>query len=137
MGELAMRLWSNDKIRFLMVGAVNTVFGYGLFAGIFALWGQTVTYMGALVLAHIIASSLAFILYRRVVFEVDGGVIKDFIRFQSVYAGAFIANLLLLPALVAVAGINVYIAQAFAVVVVSVSSYVGHRYFSFRRDDVQ
>lgn len=132
-GPVIPRLLRDDRVRFLVIGGVNTVVGYGLFVFVQRLIGDHVSYFGSVLIAHLGASLLAFFLYRHWVFRVRGNLIVDFLRFQLVYVAPLLANLLALPFLVAVAGINVYVAQAMIVVVTSVVSYVGHKFFSFRR----
>ena len=73
------------------------------------------------------------VLYRRFVFPVKGNVFRDLIKFVSVYIVSIAANVLALPLLVEVAGLNPLLAQAIILVVTTVLSYVGHKYFSFRR----
>ncbi len=132
-GPVIPRLLRDDRVRFLVIGGVNTVVGYGLFVFVQRLIGDHVSYFGSVLIAHLGASLLAFFLYRHWVFRVRGNLVVDFLRFQLVYVAPLLANLLALPFLVAVAGINVYLAQAMIVVVTSVVSYVGHKFFSFRR----
>ena len=123
----------SEKFRFLIVGGVNTLLGYGLFSAFEYFWGHTIGLLGSLYLAHICVSTLAFWLYRRHVYKVRGHVIKDFVRFQGVYAFSFAANTVALPLLVSVFHWNVYLSQALIIVMVTVTSYIGHKYFSFRR----
>lgn len=122
-----------EKLRFVVVGGFNTVLGFGAFALIQFLIGAWVGEVLVLVLAHISVSSIAFILHRRITFRVDGNVVIDFLRFQSVYIIPIGINLVILPLLVRLAGMNVYLAQGIITVVTVVVSYFGHKYFSFRR----
>ena len=62
-----------------------------------------------------------------------GNVVVDFVRFASVYVVSLAINTLILPLLVEVAGFDPLIAQAITVVVTTLVSYFGHKYFSFRR----
>lgn len=127
------RLLGDDRVRFLLVGGLNTVVGYGLFVFVQALLGSRISYVGSLLIAHAFASFLAFVLYRRWVFRVRGNVVLGFLRFQLVYLVPLGANLLALPLLVEVGGMNVYLAQALIVIVSTIVSYFGHKFFSFRR----
>lgn len=131
--QLVSRLLRDERARFLLIGGVNTVVGYGLFALIQLLFGAHISYFASLLIAHLLASLLAFVLYRRFVFRVQGNVVVDFLRFQVVYLVPLTANLLALPALVELLHINVYLAQAVIVVASTVVSFVGHKFFSFRR----
>jgi len=130
---LGRRLLGDARVRFLIIGGVNTVVGYGLFVMVQAVVGVHISYFGSLLLAHVGASLLAFTLYRRWVFRVEGHVTRDFLRFQLVYIVPLLANFLALPLLVELVGLNVYLAQALIVLVSSVVSYLGHKFFSFRR----
>ena len=130
---LIRRLLRDERVRFLVIGVINTIVGYGLF--VFVQWGvgRWVTYLGALLIAHALTSLLAFSLYRRLVFRISGRKVVDFLRFQSVYLVPLAANLVALPLLVSVLGWNVYLAQAQIVIASTIISFLGHKYFSFRR----
>ena len=129
------RLLADQRVRFLIVGAVNTVVAYVLFAA-FTHWvfgSSPVGYLMSLALSYAIAIVLAFILYRRFVFRVSGNVLVDFLRFVSVYALTITINFVALPLLVEALHVPVLIAQAIIVIVATLISFFGHRSFSFRR----
>lgn len=118
--------------RFLVTGATNTIIGYLLFVAVQFLIGKQVTYIGSLLIAHLLASLVAFVLYRKFVFRASGNVIGQFLRFQTVYIVPLMVNVLLLPTLVVAFSLNVYLAQAVASVTIAAGSYFAHKYFSFR-----
>jgi putative flippase GtrA len=120
-------------LRFLLVGAFNTAFGFALFALMLHLAGDHVHYLVVLVFAMIIAVLVAFAAYRTYVFRVRGNVLRDLGRFSLVYVGVLAANAILLPLLVEVAGLPVLTAQAIVVVATVITNFVLHRSFSFRR----
>ncbi|WP_229051811.1 GtrA family protein [Aeromicrobium sp. Leaf350] len=128
-----LRLVRDRRIAFLLVGGFNTAWAYVLFIG-FEL-GLDRGYMVSLVLTHVIGTTTAFILYRKLVFRVTGHVLLDYVRFQIVYAGAFAINAVCLPLLVEVASLKPIIAQFFFVFVTTMLSWFGHQHFSFRRKD--
>lgn len=123
----------NDKIAFLIVGAANTVIGTLWFVGFELTVGRLAGYMVSLVLAHIASVLCAFVLYRRLVFRVRGHVVRDLVRFETVYLAALGVNAILLPLLVELVGLAPIPAQMLIVFVTAVMSYLGHKYFSFRR----
>lgn len=133
MKSTLVSLLKNEKIRYLLVGGFNTVFGFGTFVVIQIAIGHTVTYLGSLYISHLIASTVAFTLYRKYVFPVSGNVIRDYSRFQAVYVVPLLVNTFLLPFFVALLHWNVFIAQAITTVILTVSSYFGHKFFSFKR----
>jgi putative flippase GtrA len=123
-------------LRYLLVGAWNTVFGYSVFAVLQLTLGDRVGYLILLAAAQVLATLNAFLGYRTLVFKVQGDVWRDLARFSTVYAGAFVVNLAALPVLVEVFGVPVLPAQAVVVAGTVVASFFVHRGFSFRRSPV-
>ncbi|MEO6145374.1 MAG: GtrA family protein [Dermatophilaceae bacterium] len=129
---LLLRVVRDQRVAFLIVGAVNTVFGFLCFAGFLLLLGHRL-YLVALVCAHVVSVLFAFVLYRFLVFRVRGHVLADLWRFETVYLSALAVNFALLPLLVEIADLPVLLAQAIIVFITSVISWVGHKRYSFRR----
>ena len=127
-----LRVVHDQRVAFLIVGAVNTVVGFLCFAGFLVVLGQQ-SYLVALVCAHVVSVLVAFVLYRFVVFRVRGHLLADLWRFETVYLSALAVNFVLLPGLVEIAHLPVLLAQALIVLVTSVMSWVGHKHYSFRR----
>jgi putative flippase GtrA len=138
--EIAMRkvlaaLLGDERIRFLLVGGINTVIGYGLFALLYTLFGTHLGYLGSLYLSYIPATIIAFVLHRHFTFRVSGTgrVVLDFLRFSIVYVVSLAINTVLLPVFVEVVHLPPLVAQAISTVLVTVLTYFGHKLFSFRR----
>jgi putative flippase GtrA len=127
-----LRVVRDQRVAFLIVGAINTVVGYLCFAGFLAILGQQ-HYLAALACAYVVAVLFAFVLYRYVVFRVRGHLLADLWRFVTVYLSALAVNFVLLPVLVEIAHLRVLVAQALIVFVTSVMSWVCHKNYSFRR----
>lgn len=123
----------DQRVAFLLVGAINTLVGIVAFAGFLVTVGQRWHYLAVLVCAHIVSVLIAFVLYRFVVFRVRGHVLSDLWRFETVYLSALGVNFVLLPVLVEIAHLPVLLAQALVMVVTSVMSWVAHKNYSFRR----
>ena len=130
---LVRRLAASERVRFLVVGGLNTLFGYALFVVLEATVGDTLHYLGVLTVATVIAVLVAYCGHRWLTFQVRGQWLLDLARFSSVYVGVFALNAVALPLLVEVGGIAPILAQGVFVVVTVVASYVGHRNWSFRR----
>jgi|SRR5436309_13663860 len=122
----------SQHLWFLAVGAYNTAFGYAVFAGIH-LAAPHLHYMLVLLVTHVISTLNAFVAYRRLVFRVKGNVLRDLMRFWTVYAGSLAFNAVTLPVLVEVFGFGVLLAQLLVVGGVAVISWFGHKHFSFAR----
>jgi len=137
---ILLRLIRDQRVAFLIVGGINTVFGFGVFI-LFDLTvgraldvsaGQVVGSLVTLALAHVAGVLFAFVLYRKFVFKVSGHLWKDLARFESVYLVSLAINAVVLPVLVQL-GMERIIAQGLITLATTIVSYLGHRYFSFRR----
>ncbi|WP_205877819.1 GtrA family protein [Mycobacterium camsae] len=135
-----MRLIHDQRVAFLVVGGINTVVGFGIFVACSVTVGDLVdrrygTVAGSLVtvgISHVLSVLFAFVMHRRLVFRVRGHVLRDLVRFESVYLTTFGLNAVSLPVLVEF-GVQRVLAQALLFVPILVLNYFGHRYFSFRR----
>lgn len=126
------KVWHNEKIRYLIIGVFNTFFGYSVFAILWMLWGKALHYVGILSISHAINVTCAFFAYRIFVFRKKGDGLGDFVRFNTVYLGAFIFNIVVLPILIEVMHFHPLVAQAFVIILTVVTSYILHRRFSFK-----
>lgn len=135
MKRVIFRLIEDERVRFVLIGSINTIVGYGLFAAFELIVGRYIGYVGSLYASYAIATLLAFYLHRRFTFRASnsGLVLVDFFRFQSVYIVSLIVNTAALPVLVEWVKINPFIAQALIVIITTTISYAGHKWFSFRR----
>lgn len=121
-------------IRYLVVGGWNTAFAYAVFAGLHLAFPD-LHYMAVLLVTHVVGTMNAFVGYRYLVFKVRGRFLGDLGRFVLVYLGAFAFNVVALPVLVEGLGWNVLFVQGLIIAVTIVSSYLGHKHFSFRRTE--
>ena len=131
---LARRLLGDERVRFLMIGGFNTVFGYALFALLYLLFGAVLPSVVCVYLSYAIAVPLAFYLHRRFTFRANGAgnVGIDFLRFCIVYVIALVINTVALP-LVVLTGVPTLLAQALVQAGTTILTYIGHKVFSFRR----
>lgn len=125
--------FKNERLRFLALGGVNTVFGYGVFLTLYLILGGKFNYLIIAAVAHVIATSWAFYWHRNFVFRSTGFWPIEFIRYNIGLAWVFLLSVLLLFALVSGLGLHPVVAQAIAIFLSLVLSYFTHRHFSFRR----
>lgn len=129
------RLLANEKVRFLLIGGINTAIGYALFVGFYKLMGSEF-YLAAYIASYAVSLLIGYSLQRTLVFRVEGHRVRDLFRYSTVQLGIFVVNLLLLPLAVEVFLIEALLAQAAILILTVIGSYFAHRYFSFRRESV-
>ena len=135
-----IRLVHDQRVAFLVVGAINTVVGFAIFVACSESVGHLVDHRfgniaGSLVtvgITHVLAVLFFFMMHRRFVFRVRGHVLRDLVRFESVYLTALGINAVALPVLVEL-GLHRILAGAVIMACTTLLSYFGHRHFSFRR----
>lgn len=130
-GPIRFYFRRREQLLYLVVGGWNTLFGYVAWAVLQYLLGDRLHYLVVLVLAWPLAVMNAYLGYRYIVFRSRGSVLRELPRFSVVYFLMLIVNLALLPVALQVLPFNIYVIQALFTVVVVVSSYLGHKYYSF------
>src|SRR5580692_4370723 len=127
-------------IRYLIVGACNTVFGYGCFALFTLLLTPLLAYgyVAASLLANVFSITFAFLGYKWFVFKTKGNYLKEWIRCVGVYAGSVVFSAAALPIVVGIIRRQTnynrsapYIAGALVLVFSVIFSFFGHRHISF------
>ena len=120
-----------EQVLYLVVGAWNTVFGYGEWAILQFLLHDYLHYLVILILAWPLAVLNAYVCYRRFVFRSTGSVRRELPRFSLVYLATLVGGLVALPFLLNIFSLNIYVTQAGYTAAVVVLSYLAHRFFSF------
>jgi putative flippase GtrA len=127
------------KIRFLLVGLWNTLFGYAVFLLLNELCSlflspRYVAYMTASVFGNLLAVTNAFFFHKHFTFKSrESGVraLQEYFRFTGTYLFTFLIGLILLPFFVEVLGMKLPVAAAVNILVCTAFSYLGHSRFSF------
>jgi putative flippase GtrA len=134
------RLVNDQRVAFLVVGVINTLVGFAVFVACSESVGHFVDHrfgtvagsLVTLVISQVLTVLFAFVMHRRFVFRVRGHVLRDLVRFESVYLTALGINAVALPVLVEL-GLPRIPAQTIIVAFTMLLNYFGHRLFSFRR----
>lgn len=131
----------SEMIRYLLVGAFNTLFGYGLFA-LLNWWFSSLGRFGyeyALLLASLISMTAAFLGYKWFVFHTRGNYVAEWLRCLSIYGTTMLIGLVATPVLVTLLRrvvsrpeIAPYIAVAIMTCVTIIFGFFGHKNVSFR-----
>lgn len=133
MASIAHKIWHNQKFRYLLVGGYNTAFGYGVFALLWWQLNQELHYIVLLTISHVLAVTNAYLGYRHFVFKTKGRWLKEYLRFNVVYLGSFVFNLISLPFVIEHFKIHPLVAQAIILSFTVVISYVVHKRVTFKK----
>ena len=128
---LIHKLFNDKRARFVFVGGLNTVIGYGFFS-LFIFLG--VHYLLATTLSTAIGIVNSYFWNKYFTFRTPRRSKMEMLRFVSVYAVSFLLNLGVMKLFVDVWQMNSYLAGAVALVFTTLISYSGHNFFSFKSD---
>lgn len=120
--------------KFVLVGLTNSVIGYASFVVLQLLFFKEIEFGYFLSLAgsYFAAVPVAFLLYRRFVFISGVASVFQIARFAAVYIVSIAVNALGLWGFVEGFYWNALWAQLGAMVLAAATSYLGHRFISFR-----
>ena len=121
-------LQQNTLIRFIFVGSLNTLFGYGVFS---LLTFCGVHYFLAMLFATMIGVLFSFKTLGKLVFNNADN--RLFFKFILTYTIAYFLNILTLKTLLYFS-INVYAAGAVSTAIAAVFSYLVNKKFVFKKD---
>lgn len=116
---------NSQLLRFLLVGGINTVVGYALFAGF--VWAG-LPYPAAIGLATVMGVAFNFQSTGRLVF--GGAPLSQLGRFVAVYVVVYLLNLGGV-ALLLHTGLNIYVANALVILPLALIAFVLQRRFVF------
>ena len=122
-------LFKDEKIRFLVVGVANTAVGYGTYAAVVFFNGH---YLLANIISTIVGVTCSYFLNKYYTFKQYRKSLAEACRFISVYTVSFVLSNIILYILVSCLDVSPYIAGMVNLVFVTLISWFGHRYFSFR-----
>ena len=126
-------LWSDKKIRFLIIGGINTFWGIAAYPALYVILNPLgVNYLVTLVLAYAVSIAFSFLTQKYLVFKTRGNHVRELSRFLGLQGSIFALNLIALPALVVATGWNPVFIQIGLSIGVAVLSYFFHDLVTFR-----
>jgi putative flippase GtrA len=124
------RLFADRRIRFVFVGFINFVLGYGTYALLIYLKNH---YLVAQLVSFTLAVTNSYFWNKYFTFKSPGKSRGEVFRFVMVYAVSYVLNMIVLYVCIDKIRLNAYIAGAFTVIISTAVSYVGHKNISFRQ----
>jgi putative flippase GtrA len=119
----------NSLIRFLLVGAVNTIVGLAVIWFSHNILGAS--NITANVLGYAVGVCVSFVLNKRWTFRFRGAGLTALARFMVVFGSAYVANLVTVLILIRATGLDPFLCQVLGVIPYSTLFYAGSRWYAF------
>lgn len=124
---------SQLKHRYLVVGFLNTCFGYAVGIITYLFLEEMVPILLIAVLINIITISFSFTTYKVFVFKTKDQWLREYLRSYSVYGLSALISIFTLWLFIAKVGMSIYLSQALTIGLTVTISYLGHKHFTFKR----
>ena len=133
MGRALYDRWCSidDKIRFMIIGFINAVNSYIIFAIALFLIGKE-HYQLCVTLQWTVSSVFSYLTQKFFVFCTRGNYIKEYLKCCTTWFVSYLLNVVVLELLVRFAIKNVYVSQMLSIMIVSIATYILFKYFAFR-----
>lgn len=122
----------DDKIRFLIIGALNAAISYVIFAAALFIIGEAY-YQICVALQWGISSIFSYLNQKFFVFCTKGNYVKEYLKCCTTWLVSYLVNVIILEVLMKFVLKNAYIAQFISIFLVSVITYVLFKYFAFKK----
>jgi putative flippase GtrA len=134
----ALQNWPRhrDKVMYLVVGGWNSLFAYGCFSVLYYLLNERLAPSVILTIAYAVASVNGYLTFRYLVFKPVRHPVVEYLRYQAVYLPILGVNLIVLPLALTYTSLNAYAIQALFAIFSVVASYLGNKYFAFRKSNI-
>jgi putative flippase GtrA len=139
--ELTRHFPPGQFVRYLLVGAGNTLFAFGCYAGLTALLTPHIphAYIFASVPSNVLNITFSYLSYKWLIFKTRGNYLREWVKCIAVYSGASLFGVAVLPVLVFLIrrltpmyASAPYLAGAILAAATVVASFTGHKNFTFR-----
>lgn len=127
---------NSRKIRYLLVGGLNTLFGYLVGVGVYKLMSHALDVWVIGIVSNMLAISFSFVTYKLFVFKTAGQWLQEYLKAYSVYGAMAIVGIALLWLYVEVLSLSIWLAQGIVIVSTVALSYIGHSKITFRRKEI-
>ena len=122
------KIFERQEFRFLFVGGLNTLVGYGVYAILLLL---NLNYLIANTISTVIGVLHSYLWNRFFTFKSKEKAGKELIKFISVYIISYLIGTVSLYCFTGILNLSPYVAGLINLVITTLISWFGHKYFSF------
>lgn len=120
----------DERLRFIVIGFGNMAFRYLIFVGL-GMWLSVKHYQWILLGSWLLSSVAAFWALKTFVFATKGNHLKEYLKSLGVWTISYALNAGILELLVGWS-VNAYLAQAVAIVVITIINYLLFKHYAFK-----
>jgi putative flippase GtrA len=118
--------------RYFIAGIMNTIFGYLIAIYLYKNLANNFNILIIGFFINVISISFSFFVYKIFVFKTKGFWLQEYVKSFITYGVSAVIGLALLWMMVDILGLSIWYAQAYAMTLTGVISYLGHAYFTFK-----
>ena len=130
--ERIFKFLQKKKIRYLIAGGCNTLFGYLTGLVLYGLLRTKLHIILISILANIIAITSAYILYKLYVFDTKGNYLKEYARMYVTYGLSAVIGTFSIWIMVDKLDIEFWIAQGVIVLSMTIFTYLVNSRYTFK-----
>lgn len=123
---------NQQKIDYLFVGGFNALAGYFIGVSVYKVLGENFGIVWVGIASNILSITVSFLTYKILVFRTKGKWLMEYLKAYLVYGGAALVGIFFLWIFVDLMKMSIWFAQALAIGLTVIFSYVGHSKFTFR-----
>ncbi len=124
---------ASRKLRYLLVGGLNTLFGYMVGVGVYNALTPDANIWTIGIVSNILSITFSFFTYKIFVFKTKGQWLREYLKCYLVYGTIALANIALLGLYVNGFGMSIWVSQALLIFSTTVFSYLGHARITFSK----
>lgn len=124
--------FNDEKLRYLLIGFYNFLFGYAVFYTVFFFYFNKVNYILLLTFVHLLSTTNNFFLYSKFVFLKEKIKLSEYFKFNFSYLILYFLNLLLLSLAINFVNLNIYLSQFLIMIIMVLFGYMFNKFFVFK-----
>ena len=128
---------NQKKVRYLLVGGLNTLIGYTIGVGIYQAFDNNLGIVWIGLISNILSITVSFLSYKILVFRTKGMWLAEYMKSYIIYGGIALIGIFFLWLFVDKMKISIWLAQALVIGLTVIISYLGHSRFTFRRQGIK
>jgi putative flippase GtrA len=120
------------KTKFLIIGGINTIFGYIISLLLYKILNNNINLLYILILSNIISITFSFLMYKKIVFKTPGNWFFEYLKCYIVYGFSAVLNIITVIILIKYLEFQYWFAQGIAIVINTIFSYYSHSVYTFK-----